>query len=172
MGADHVSPTATAIDVYTSRQPQPGEISAFGFGRPMLGQGFAFQGREAPYARIRACTSYRWMPYVVRRLNELDEIGAGDTSHEVIAPSRKALTRVLFDARRFMPAEVATPSLVPTADRGVQLVWHRGGWDVEVDVLADRTHVWARRRDSGESWSGELNEVIEKLTRLLVEISR
>lgn len=59
----------------------------------------------------------------------------------------RRLVAVIDVIREVAPRLPAQP--VPTNDRGVSLVWHEKGWDVEIDVAADGTFdVWARHRHS------------------------
>lgn len=114
----------------------------------------------------RTASAPRWLSYVVDRLNELDSL-AIDPDDELPAPSHDVLSRALDEANRFMAPATPTPSVVPTVDGHVQFVWHKAGWDVEVEVGPEETCVWARDRESGESWSGSLDECKGELVSLL-----
>lgn len=53
---------------------------------------------------------------------------------DVQSPQPEAVRRALGEVVRFMGVDTPTPCVVPTLDGGVQFVWHKGGWDVEVEV--------------------------------------
>lgn len=114
----------------------------------------------------RAATAPRWLGYVIDRLNEL-ALPVGDSDEDMSAPSHEVLSRALDEAIRVLVPATPTPSVVPTTDGHVQFVWHKAGWDVEVEIGPEETWVWARDRESGESWSGSLDEHMGKLVSLL-----
>jgi hypothetical protein len=64
-----------------------------------------------------------------------------------------------------------TPSVVPSEDGGVTFVWHKGGWDVEVEIDPTETTVWAYSRHTGETWFGELDTHRQALRQLLREMN-
>lgn len=77
-------------------------------------------------------------------------------------------------ARRFFCDETPPPSVVPTCSGGVQLEWHKGGIDLEIEFLSP-THLGVLFEDctDGTSWEKELTQptadlgpVEEALTRL------
>lgn len=113
----------------------------------------------------------RWLPYVVGRMGDLERL-LYEPADEVPTPCRAALERALLELRRFMAIESPTPSVVPTFDGGVQFVWHKGGWDIEVEVGEKETMVWARRRDGGDSWGGSLDDRVGDVRKLLSELAK
>lgn len=115
---------------------------------------------------LRAATAPRWLGYVIDRLNELALL-VDDPDEDLPAPSHDVLSRALDEANRFLLPATPTPSVVPTTDGHVQFVWHKAGWDVEVEIGPEETWVWARDRESGESWSGSLDEHKGELVSLL-----
>ncbi|MGK2957682.1 MAG: hypothetical protein ACSLFB_04640 [Acidimicrobiales bacterium] len=114
----------------------------------------------------RAATAPRWLSYVIERLNELALL-VDDPDEDLPAPSQAVLNRALEEANRLLPPSTPTPSVVPTTEGHVQFVWHKTGWDVEVEIGMEETWVWAQDRESGESWSGSLDERKGELVSLL-----
>lgn len=64
------------------------------------------------------------------------------------------------------------PQLVPTREGGVQLEWHRGGWDVEVELSPyRRPWVDCERADGTDMWTGTLTDHVDPLRVVLKEIA-
>ena len=70
-------------------------------------------------------------------------------------------------ALRLFRANTPTPSVVPSEDSGVQFVWHKAGWDLELEIGSDGEYVWARNRVSGETWHGALTSLLPRVSELL-----
>lgn len=111
----------------------------------------------------------RWLAYVLRRLNELGEDRVTSTADEPQAPTTAALMRALKDVTTLLPPTCPTPSVVPTADRGVQFVWHKNGWDVEVDV-EDTISLWASHAATSRVISGSLAERRTEFSKILRDL--
>jgi hypothetical protein len=132
-----------------------------------------FAARSHPTVKVRiqhAEETPRWLPYVIVRLRDLQRL-LNEPAYEVPTPDPDALERALSELARFMRIDTPTPSVVPTYDGGVQFVWHKGGWDVEVEVGPKETLVWAQRRDGSVSWDGSLNNHIDEVRALLSELT-
>jgi hypothetical protein len=96
------------------------------------GQGGAVFGRNADEPDEAARVSPRLSEPVLRRLRELLRLEAGWDSYGARRVSERAvLTALAFLARRTHPR----PSVVPTVRGGIQLEWHNGRVDVEVECL-------------------------------------
>jgi hypothetical protein len=133
----------------------------------------AFAPRRRASAKIRiarAAEAPRWLPYVMGRLEELHRL-VYEPDDEVPTPHPESIQRALSELVRFMRWDTSTPSVVPTFDGGVQFVWHKGGWDVEVEVGPKETLVWAQRRDGGDSWDGSLDERVDDIRSLLSQLT-
>jgi hypothetical protein len=64
------------------------------------------------------------------------------------------------------------PQLVPTREGGVQVEWHRGGWDVEIELSPyRRSWVDCERADGTDMWSGTLSDNLDPLRVVLKEIA-
>jgi hypothetical protein len=104
------------------------------------------------------------------RLQELLGL-AYEPEDETPSPHPEAVQRALPELVRFMRPDTPTPSVVPTFDGGVQFVWHKSGWDIEVEVGPKETLLWAQRRDGSASWHGSLDEHIDEMRSLLGDIA-
>jgi hypothetical protein len=87
-------------------------------------------------------------------------------------PSPSIIACAWTEAVSVLDASSPTPSVVPSDEGGVMFVWHRGGWDVEVEIDATENTVWAQSRRTGDTWFGPLNDRRGDLRQLLREMAR
>lgn len=107
-----------------------------------------------------------WRGYLRRRLHDL--LSASDSPGY---PSPETLNGAWNVATGLLRAESPTPSIVPGEDAAVELVWQRGDWHIELDIGPQQTYVWARHRDTGETVSGDLDDLDDVFRDLIAEIS-
>jgi hypothetical protein len=107
----------------------------------------------------------RWLAYVERRMQELAV--NEDDPHGYPARDQHVIQRAWECAAKWFTQSTPAPSVVPTAEGGIEFVWHKCGWDLELAIDPDETWVWARERESGEIWHGSLDERRENLLSLL-----
>lgn len=112
----------------------------------------------------------RWLSYVMTRLQALLAL-AYEPDDEVPTPHLEAIHRALPELSRFMRADTPTPSVVPTVDGGVQFVWHKRGWDLEIEVGPKETLLWAQRRDGSTTVHGSLDERLVDARNVLAEMA-
>ncbi len=132
-----------------------------------------FAPRRGPTVKVkvrRAEETPRWLPYVMTRLSELLHL-AYELDDDVPPPHPETIQRALPELVRFMRSDTPTPSVVPTFDGAVQFVWHKGGWDIEVEVGPKETLLWAQRRDGDASWHGSLDEHLDDIRTLLSSLA-
>ena|SRR5690349_14030504 len=101
-------------------------------------------------------------PWFPKKMARLDEIAALESGW-IDGNSGDAPTPVAIDGARRLVALIAmltevAPTLqvqiVPTADGGVSLEWHEGGWDAEIDIERDgKLWIWAHHGDRGVEFS-------------------
>ena len=119
----------------------------------------------SPYWREAARRS-RWRAYVAERFRQLAE-RIGEPGY----PSLEALNRALHSVDFLLPPTTPTPSVLPSEEGGVELIWQRNGWDVQVELdEAGRDFVWTRERTSGEVTAGDLEELREILREILDQL--
>lgn len=66
---------------------------------------------------------------------------------------------------------VPTPSVVPSEEGNVSFVWHKNGWDIELEFGLMASEIWASRRDSNDVLEGTLEETGTELEQLLRNLS-
>jgi hypothetical protein len=100
----------------------------------------------------------RWGAYVSQRLDELER-GEGDCtglrrpSAAAVAHARKAAAETFRDTT---PA----PSVVPTADGGIDFVWHKNGFDVEWCITEADAEFWAHHRATGKMYDEQCMQLV------------
>jgi hypothetical protein len=107
----------------------------------------------------------RWYGYVSNRLRELlagkyDFTGFQVPSAEVIDLAREVATSLFR-------SDTPTPSVVPSEDGDVLYIWHKAGWDLEINVGPEGAAVWAYDRSAGKEWYGSLDELRPGVVSLL-----
>ncbi|MCP3959200.1 MAG: hypothetical protein GY719_15225 [bacterium] len=70
------------------------------------------------------------------------------------------------------PALTPAPSLVPTAEGCVQIEWHRGGIDLEIEVVSRlRATAYLADLATGEEWEGDLEARAPEIRKRLARMS-
>lgn len=107
----------------------------------------------------------RWYRYVSQRLRELRS-GRYDFSGFQI-PAPETVDRAHSLATSIFKPEHPTPSVVPSEEGDVLYIWHKAGWDLEIDVGLEEISVWAHDRRTGGEWYGSLEELRAPVVALL-----
>ena len=106
-----------------------------------------------------------WRTYLRKRL---DDFSVADSPG---SPSRDALAATWNIVGGLLALESPTPSVVPGDDGAVELVWQRGGWHVELEIGPREAYVWAKERETGATWSGDLDEVRDLFRDLIAGLA-
>ena len=107
----------------------------------------------------------RWLKYVTMRLNEI--AARKDDFEGVPRASSEAVSQAFEFAYLHLPPYTSTPSVGTSPDGGVEFSWHEGGWELEIEIEPLDQMVWARNRDSGETWEGTFSELSALVAMLL-----
>ncbi len=105
-----------------------------------------------------------WQSYLGERLSDLA------LNKTVEYPDGDALRAAWNVADGLLDHWSPTPSVVPGDEGTVDLVWQRGGWHVELEIGSREVFVWARDRETGETWSGDLPELRDLLMDLFADM--
>lgn len=103
----------------------------------------------------------KWDRYVTRRLIAFRH-GAGDFTGLKI-PRPQIVDQAWVVARSFFHPDTPAPSVVPTEDGEIMFIWHKAGWELQIETGPEGATAWARDRRSGTTWSGSLEERQEEL---------
>jgi hypothetical protein len=120
--------------------------------------------------RILVNPGTRWNRYVIGRLAALR---AGSDNHsDLMAPTPWIVDRAWEVAKRYFPPATPPPSVVPSEDGDIVFIWHKAGWELQIEVGSEGAAVWAYERHSGIMWSGSLEERQQELRNLLGLLAR
>ncbi len=114
-----------------------------------------------------------WVLPVVRQLDHLLDLPP-NWNGSASAPIEPRLAELAVNAVlvAVMPDERApVPHVVPSVDGGLQLEWHRGGWDVEIQ-LTPMGEIWVDAAQVGGDleWDGDFVARREDLKLVLKSI--
>lgn len=112
-----------------------------------------------------------WIAPVSERLQAILSLPAAWDGHEAKRPDTWHAAEAFGFMRRLMVEATALPSIVPLADGGVQIEWHRGGLDVEATFTAgpDRGLYFADL-STGYEFEGPVDAGIGVLRELIVRL--
>ena len=109
---------------------------------------------------------------LLKRLDELRELPQGWNSYNSYPISEKAIQKVMEACNEHGFHQKGTPKLVPTVGGGVQMEWHEGEVDLEVNFTEDNKTKWhAWDVYTGEESSGTLEDELTALMHLFDKMS-
>jgi hypothetical protein len=107
----------------------------------------------------------RWNRHVVQRLEEL-RIGAFDFTGLQVPPEN-VVDRAWIIASSYFHSDTPPPSVLPSDEGEVLFIWHKSGWDIQINVGSEETVVWAYDRSTGTELSGSLASQLKEFSGLL-----
>jgi len=114
-------------------------------------------------------TTPLWYTYLVQRLADL---ALPDSECVRVAIPRSVISRAIDEAVRLFDETTPTPSVVPADDEvGVSFVWHKRGWDIEIDVMTSGSFALWQDQQSSVLWYESLDSARESVARLLASLS-
>lgn len=112
----------------------------------------------------------RWNRYVVQRLEEL-RVGAFDFTGLQV-PSEQVVDQAWMIASTTFHLDTPPPSVLPSEEGEVLFIWHKSGWDIQINVGPEETTVWTHDRSSGAEFWGSLVSQQKELANLLNILGR
>ena len=106
-----------------------------------------------------------WANEALQKLGALMDLRSGWDGHVGKPISSVALSYTFNILGHIMQPGVPLPSITPLSYGGVQLEWHRKGWDLEIEIVgAGKIQVFARDIQSGEESELELGADLSALS--------
>lgn len=113
----------------------------------------------------------RWGAYVEERLDQIESGLDRDGAPTYPEPATVKQARLFADSM-FGP-RTPTPSVVPSEEGAISFVWHKGGFDLDIEVSDSEVYVCVYHRASGSSFFGSSRQhlvaalgVLESLSNL------
>ena len=114
-----------------------------------------------------------WLLPTAKALCELLALPADWDSYGALPVKPSRVFAALELLLGIMGDDSPKPSVVPTSRGGVQLEWHMGGIDLEIEVLSSlRFHVAFEDSASGEEWEREIGSDLSPLASCIARLSR
>jgi len=114
--------------------------------------------------KVEAPDASPWYRAALDRISDLTALAVGWNGYDALeVKADMAIDAAAFLAKVAFPG-IASPSIVPLADGGVQVEWHRGGLDIEVAFSDEEPGVYVVDRQGGEA-ELSLTEAVPTITR-------
>jgi len=116
-----------------------------------------------------------WFHPSVEGISSVLRLRRGWDSYDARPITHVSAQSALTFLSRVLEATTAPPAVVPLADGGVQIEWHRGGLDVEIAFSpGDAPEMYIADHETGASWdldpsTADFEEVRPLLARLRAE---
>ena len=113
-----------------------------------------------------------WFDAVRTSLEDLSSLEPGWDSYHALPTAPESIESALGFLASVLSPDSTPPAVVPLADGGVQLEWHRAGLEVEVAFAPDEeAEMYVADHETGHAWdfnpsSPAFEEIRPLLTRL------
>ena len=117
--------------------------------KPLLPSGGKASSQAVFTANVKEPAA-TWLREAVAEVEELTSLAPDWNGYGAkVVEAGSAVAAVRFLLRAALP-QVSRPDIVPVADGGVQVEWHRGGVDLEVCFSPDESVGYLDVRESGD----------------------
>ena len=114
-----------------------------------------------------------WEDEVAERLVRLREFRAGWDGHRASPIRSTVIDYVCNLLPKLVIGGVPAPFIAPLPSGGLQLEWHRNGWDVEIEISGPgQLYAYALEIATGHEWEKNLTDDLAQLRPKLVAISK
>lgn len=111
-----------------------------------------------------------WLDKVVDRIAFLASVGPGELGRHHKPLHVDTAVSALHILKILMTGSSVAPQLVLTDEGGLQLEWHQGGLDLEIEVRPiGSASALFEDLEAGEEWDGPLAEYIQEIRFLLAK---
>ena len=139
---------------------------------PTTAPGFLATDRPHPQP-VKVSGTAGWLSKLVGRLNELGSLEDGWDGNGAKRVSPKAAMDLVQSLGRFMSVNTPSPAILPTPQGGIQLEWHTGGWDIEIEFVGGgRCIYWGQDHRSDTEITGGLQDLGQLRNALAVMTAR
>lgn len=114
-----------------------------------------------------------WLLPVISRLEEIVNLSPGWAGDDSSIPTPESVVIYLNGLLSFMPYHAHPPFVLPLYNGGIQLEWHCGGWDIDVEFEPGRiAEYWGENHTTGQLIDGiignhkELTDAIKTLNNV------
>jgi hypothetical protein len=134
-----------------------------------LGSTAISAGWYYPPRRQQAATAFSsavdsWSDSVGDRLAQLLKFTAGWDGHTGRPISPTVAVYAYYLVPRLMRPGTPPPFVAPLASGGVQLEWHRNGWDLEIEIKGPgQLYAYARELATGREWEADMTDDLGQL---------
>jgi hypothetical protein len=105
-----------------------------------------------------------WADAAGDRLAELLKLPAGWDGHNAQPVSRTIVDYATYLLPRLIHPGTPPAFIAPLPFGGLQLEWHRNGWDLEIEICAPgELYAYARELATGREWERELTDDLREL---------
>jgi hypothetical protein len=112
-----------------------------------------------------------WQHSIRQNIAELLDLSDNWDSYGAVAIRPEYAASALGLLQSIMDSEIVAPSIVPTNLGGIQIEWHAGGIDLEIEVEStSRINVWYEDNRTGLSWEDELSSDLSKLAQAVATL--
>jgi hypothetical protein len=112
-----------------------------------------------------------WVQIVLRRLRSIADLPAGWSGRGGPPVEPQLLPQAFQLIADIMPNDDPSyvPHLVPTVEGGLQMEWHRDGFDLEIE-MSPLGEVWVdyTRVDGSEAWDGDFDDLRDRVSKVLM----
>ena len=126
--------------------------------------GYAQRLAPATITAFSAPDSTGWEDKAGDRLAELMKLSPGWDGHQAPRVSRTVVDYACNLLPRLVTPGIPAPFIAPLAFGGLQLEWHRKGWDLEIEIHGpNQLYAYAREIGTGAEWERELADDLTEL---------
>jgi hypothetical protein len=140
------------VSVSPFQAPQYSNVIELGVKPPGLAASSLISGSVGRQFSVRVeQPAAEWVAAALERIEELTALARGWDGYDAKPiDATVAVQAVRFVLDHAYPS-VPQPAIVPSADGGIQIEWHRGGIDLEVSISDHESTVYVEDHETGTS---------------------
>jgi hypothetical protein len=126
---------------------------------------------DATFATAERVAQRAWYEAALNALGAVLALPANWDGYGAERPEAEHAFRALVFLQRVMRDTTPLPAIVPLADGGVQVEWHRGGLDIEATFTGAPEHgLYFSDLTTGREYEGSIDAGIDELRRLMARL--